>query len=91
MGGSHSVDCPGRRRFSPGSKPKGAGLELIWKAWGLTEQSGPFTAIFLPLGFLTGLLGVNVGGIRYPEDTNGFALFAGLLGIVTLVLLAPLW
>ncbi|MCB1530562.1 MAG: zinc transporter ZntB [Rhodospirillales bacterium] len=41
-------------------------------------------AIFLPLGFLTGLLGINVGGI--PGAGNGYAfwIFSGILaGIVT--------
>ncbi len=31
-------------------------------------------AIFLPLGFLTGLLGVNVGGIPGADSSNGFAI-----------------
>lgn len=30
-------------------------------------------AIFLPLGFLTGLFGINVGGIPLAEDPRGFA------------------
>jgi zinc transporter len=29
-------------------------------------------ALFLPLGFLTGLLGINVGGIPLAEDPHGF-------------------
>jgi len=36
-------------------------------------------ALFLPLGFVTGLLGINVGGIPGVEDPHAF-------GIVTLVL-----
>ena len=32
-------------------------------------------AIFLPLGFLTGLLGINVGGIPGAEYTGSFAIF----------------
>ena len=40
-------------------------------------------AIFLPLGFLTGLLGINVGGIPGAENPQAFALFLLLLlGIV---------
>ena len=31
------------------------------------------TAIFLPLGFLTGLLGINVGGI--PGAENAYLFF----------------
>ena len=42
-------------------------------------------AIFLPLGFLTGLLGVNVGGIPGVDDGDAFwivvALCAGILAL----------
>lgn len=37
-------------------------------------------AIFLPLGFLTGLLGINVGGIPGSENPWAFLIFVGLLG-----------
>lgn len=40
--------------------------------------------LFLPLGFLTGLLGINVGGIPLAEDTWGFAAVLGLLVLVGL-------
>ena len=33
------------------------------------------SAIFLPLGFLTGLLGVNVGGIPGAENSFSFSIF----------------
>jgi zinc transporter len=36
-------------------------------------------AIFLPLGFLTGLLGINVGGIPGAENESAFWLFCGIL------------
>jgi zinc transporter len=36
-------------------------------------------AIFLPLGLLTGLLGINVGGIPGAENQLAFALVCGLL------------
>ena len=36
-------------------------------------------AIFLPLGFLTGLLGINVGGIPGSEYKAAFAIFCMLL------------
>ena len=36
-------------------------------------------AIFLPLGFLTGLLGINVGGIPGTNDPWAFWIFTGLL------------
>jgi len=39
-------------------------------------------AIFLPLGFLTGLLGINVGGIPGAESKIGFVSFVILLGLV---------
>lgn len=39
-------------------------------------------AIFLPLGFLTGLLGINVGGIPGSEDGNAFYIFCGILVMV---------
>jgi zinc transporter len=39
-------------------------------------------AIFLPLGFLTGLLGINVGGIPGADSNMGFFIFVILLVIV---------
>jgi zinc transporter len=36
-------------------------------------------AIFLPLGFLTGLLGINVGGIPGAENSFAFLIFCGIL------------
>ncbi|WGW00275.1 zinc transporter ZntB [Vibrio sp. YMD68] len=42
-------------------------------------------AIFLPLGFLTGLLGINVGGIPGAENSASFAIFTLLLvGVVAI-------
>ncbi|MDH4229849.1 MAG: zinc transporter ZntB [Nitrospirota bacterium] len=35
--------------------------------------------VFLPLSFLTGLFGINVGGIPGAENPNGFIWVAGLL------------
>jgi zinc transporter len=46
------------------------------------------SAIFLPLGFLTGLLGVNIGGIPGADNTWAFAAFCAIL--VTLVALQML-
>ncbi|MCE9685536.1 zinc transporter ZntB [Shewanella sp. AS16] len=37
------------------------------------------SAIFLPLGFLTGLLGVNIGGIPGAEQPWAFAIFCSML------------
>ena len=42
-------------------------------------------AIFLPLGFLTGLLGVNVGGIPGVENEYAFAIFSAILAIIILI------
>ncbi|MBU2934937.1 MULTISPECIES: zinc transporter ZntB [Pacificibacter] len=39
-------------------------------------------AIFLPLGLLTGLLGVNVGGIPLAKNPWGFAIVCVILGVV---------
>ncbi|WEJ62989.1 zinc transporter ZntB [Thiomicrorhabdus lithotrophica] len=43
------------------------------------------TAIFLPLGFLTGLLGINVGGIPGADNPSAFRYF--LLGLVIIIVL----
>ena len=50
-------------------------------------------AIFLPLGFLTGLLGVNVGGIPGVNDAYGFWIVVGLCAAIlaTQVLLFWRW
>jgi len=42
-------------------------------------------AIFLPLGFLTGLLGINVGGIPGAEYSGSFVIF--ILTLVVVVIL----
>lgn len=39
-------------------------------------------AIFLPLGFLTGLLGINVGGMPGAENPNAFAITCALLTVI---------
>lgn len=43
------------------------------------------SAVFLPLGFLTGLLGINVGGIPGSENTSAFLIFCGFLSFVILM------
>lgn len=45
-------------------------------------------AIFLPLGFLTGLLGINVGGIPGAESKEAFLIFCGLL---TAIVAGQVW
>jgi len=42
-------------------------------------------AFFLPLGFLTGLLGVNVGGIPGVEYKGSFAIFSLILVLLVVV------
>lgn len=42
-------------------------------------------AIFLPLGFLTGLLGVNVGGIPGADNATAFSIFCGMLIVIVLL------
>ncbi|MDH5258128.1 MAG: zinc transporter ZntB [Gammaproteobacteria bacterium] len=42
-------------------------------------------AVFLPLGFLTGLLGVNVGGIPGAENSLGFVLVTIMLVILVVL------
>jgi len=40
-------------------------------------------AVFLPLGFLTGLLGINVGGIPGTDSPNAFYIFLAILIFTT--------
>lgn len=46
--------------------------------------------IFLPLGFLTGLLGINVGGIPGADNETAFWLFLGMLTFLVIVQLVVL-
>ncbi|PHR65110.1 zinc transporter ZntB [Alcanivorax sp.] len=41
------------------------------------------SALFLPLGFLTGLFGINVGGLPGVEDPAGFWWFMAGIGVVS--------
>lgn len=45
-------------------------------------------AIFLPLGFFTGLLGINVGGIPGAENQYAFLLFILLLVVIVILQIA---
>jgi len=45
-------------------------------------------AIFLPLGLLTGLLGINVGGIPGTESPNAFLIVTLLLIVLAIILVA---
>lgn len=42
-------------------------------------------AIFLPLGFLTGLLGINVGGIPGADYDGSFLIFCAILSVVVFI------
>ena len=42
-------------------------------------------AVFLPLGFLTGLLGINVGGIPGAENQSAFLTFIFMLVVVVIL------
>jgi zinc transporter len=39
------------------------------------------TAVFLPLGFVCALLGVNIGGIPFKDDDWAFWLLCGMFGV----------
>lgn len=42
-------------------------------------------ALFLPLGFLTGLLGVNIAGMPGTEDVNAFWIFCTVMVVIAAV------
>ena len=48
-------------------------------------------AVFLPLGFLTGLLGINVGGVPGLNDSHAFWIVVGLCGVIFLMQLVLFW
>lgn len=41
--------------------------------------------IFTPLTFVTGLLGANIGGIPFNEDSNGFLAISVFLGFIAIL------
>lgn len=49
------------------------------------------SVLFLPLGFLTGLMGINLSGIPGASDPAAFWIFCGLLGAVFAGLALLLW
>ena len=64
----------------------------------MNERSYIFTivaTIFLPLGFFTGLMGINVGGMPGVEDNTAFwivvAMCFGLTGLLALVFRLKRW
>ena len=42
-------------------------------------------AVFIPLGVLTGLLGINVGGIPGVDNPNAFFIFSGILILLVVI------
>lgn len=42
------------------------------------------TALFLPLGFVCGLLGVNIGGVPFTQEARAFPVLVGLFGVLVL-------
>ncbi|MGR1579825.1 zinc transporter ZntB [Thalassobius sp. S69A] len=49
------------------------------------------SAIFLPLGFLTGLFGVNVGGLPGLERSDAFLWLCGAMGGLVFLQVLALW
>ena len=43
------------------------------------------TAVFLPLGFLTGLFGINIGGMPGVEDNSAFFIFSLCLAVIVFI------
>jgi len=43
---------------------------------------GIITGFFLPMSFLTGLLGINVGGLPGAENPYGFAFACGVIALI---------
>ncbi|SEW18731.1 zinc transporter [Aliiroseovarius sediminilitoris] len=46
------------------------------------------SAVFLPLSFLTGLLGINVGGMPGVANDNAFWIFSGAIAVLLVVEIA---
>ncbi|MCK0138881.1 zinc transporter ZntB [Aliiroseovarius sp. F47248L] len=46
------------------------------------------SAIFLPLSFFTGLLGINVGGMPGVDNNNAFWIFSGAIAVLLVVEIA---
>jgi zinc transporter len=46
------------------------------------------SAVFLPISFVTGLFGVNVGGMPGVQSAGAFAILVGALAVATILMLA---
>lgn len=42
-------------------------------------------AVFLPLGFLTGLMGINAGGVPGTGNSSAFWIFTGMLSVIVII------
>lgn len=49
------------------------------------------SAIFLPLGFLTGLFGVNIGGVPGTAFPYAFSIFCGILICIVIAQIVLIW
>jgi len=49
------------------------------------------SAVFLPLGVLTGLMGINLAGMPGANWPPAFWVFTGLLGVILAIQIAILW
>lgn len=45
---------------------------------------GIITGVFLPMSFLTGLLGINVGGIPWADNHYGFAIACSIMAVLAI-------
>ena len=66
-----------------------AGIVRGFSGFGSALIFVPVAGIFLPLGFFTGLFGMNVGGLPFTDTPWGFAIVClGMAGSVVVVLAA---
>jgi len=55
---------------------------------GITYIFSVAATIFLPLGFLTGVMGINIGGMPGLESSSGFWIFTSLCIVIIIVQVA---
>jgi zinc transporter len=49
------------------------------------------TAIFLPITLITGIFGMNVGGLPWVEGDSGFLWVVGIMGLTVITSLVLLY
>ena len=49
------------------------------------------SVIFLPIAFVTGLLGMNVGGMPWADTASGFWIVCGLLALMASLSAGLVW